>query len=196
MATAARVSELQALSVNTNNLRIERAGIRLLPDLQFLAKTQRANKAWKPMFIPRFNRLATDEKDLLLCPCRCLEEYLKRTKDLRQMTENLFITYQSGMHKAAAKSTLSRWIVSLIQQVYNDSPDLTLGDVRAHDTRRLATSWALFNGASLQEIIQAAHWASETTFTTFYLKDVGSEDSFARASVLETAHWAKKKRRK
>lgn len=89
MTTAAGVGELQALSTNSNNFSIERAGIRLLPDLQFLAKTQKANKAWKPMFIPRFDRLATDDKDLLLCPCRCLEEYLKRTKDLRQMTENL-----------------------------------------------------------------------------------------------------------
>lgn len=45
MATAARVGELQALSTNFNNLRIDGAGIRPLPDLQFMAKTQRVNKA-------------------------------------------------------------------------------------------------------------------------------------------------------
>jgi hypothetical protein len=71
-----------------------------------------------------------------------------------------------------------------------------LGNVRAHDTRRCSTSWALFKGASIQEIIQTAHWAFDTTFTSFYLKDVCSEDSFARASLLETAHWARKKSRK
>lgn len=30
----------------SNNLRIKRTGIRLLPDLQFLVKTREANKAW------------------------------------------------------------------------------------------------------------------------------------------------------
>jgi hypothetical protein len=54
------------------------------------------------------------------------------------------------------------------------------------ELRILETSWALFNRPSIQEIIQAAHWASETTFTSFCLKDVGSEDSFARTSLLET----------
>ena len=128
------------------------------------------------MFIPKFDHYATDDKDLLLCPCRCLEEYVRRTKDLRQTTENLFITYQPGLHRAAAKSTLSRWIVSLIQLVYEGAPTVQLDNVRAHDTRRLSTSWALFNGASIQEIIQAAHWASETIFTSFYLGEEKEEE--------------------
>lgn len=82
------------------------------------------------------------------------------------MTENPFITYQPGMRRALAKSTLSKCIVSLTRRVYECSPNLKLGDLRIHDTRRLASSWALslFNVASLQEIIQTAHWASETTF--------------------------------
>ena len=68
-----------------------------------------------------------------------------------------------------------------------------LDSVRAHDTRRLATSWALFNGASVQEIMQAAHWVNESTFTSFYMRDVPQDDvRFARSSVLETARWAKK----
>ena len=43
LATASRVSELHALSVKDGNLRYERHGIRLLPNLQFLSKTQRLN---------------------------------------------------------------------------------------------------------------------------------------------------------
>ncbi|KAJ8320023.1 hypothetical protein KUTeg_001610 [Tegillarca granosa] len=140
-------------------------------------------KVWNPLFIPQFDRFATDERDLLLCPCRSLKEYVKRTKSIRGQIENLFLTYQKGFCKAAAKTTLSRWIVSLIRYVYDKLPDLNLGEVRAHDTRRLATSWALFNGASVQSILQASHWATETIFTSFYLKDVGVEDSFAKASV-------------
>ena len=195
LATASQVSELHALSVNAENLRLENTGIRLLPNLQFLAKTQRIGKAWKPYFIPKFDTFATDSEDILLCPCRALKIYLERTKGLRSQILNLFITYQKGNHKAAAKSSISRWIVSLIRYVYENLPQ-TLTSVRAHDTRRLSSSWALFNGATIQEILQAAHWASETTFTSFYLKDVSwNEDLFARASLLETANWARRKSR-
>ncbi|KAJ8310227.1 hypothetical protein KUTeg_012092, partial [Tegillarca granosa] len=183
VATASRVSELHALSVISDSLRFEKRGVRLLPNLKFLAKSQRLGKVWNPLFIPKFDRYATDERDLLLCPCRSLKEYVKRTKSIRGQIENLFLTYQKGFCKAAAKTTLSRWIVSLIRYVYDKLPDLNLGEVRAHDTSRLATSWALFNGASVQSILQAAHWLTETTFTSFYLKDVGVEDSFAKASV-------------
>ena len=144
LATASRVSELHALSVNENNLRVDNSGIRLLPNLQFLAKTQRVNKAWKPYFIPIFDSYASDPEDILLCPCRALRIYLDRTRSLRGNVENLFLTYQKGLCKAAAKSSLSRWIVSLIRYVYEDLPHGPLFNVRAHDTRRLSASWALF----------------------------------------------------
>jgi hypothetical protein len=51
--------------------------------------------------------------------------------------------------------------------IFNQDTSKHLSTVRAHDTRKLATSWALFNGASITEIIRAAHWASESTFTSF-----------------------------
>ena len=66
--------------------------------------------------------------------------------------------------------------------------DSQLSSVRAHDTRRLSTSWALFNGASVNDIIKAAHWSSENTFTSFYMKDVPTDEiRFARSAILETA---------
>ncbi|KAK6192565.1 hypothetical protein SNE40_004013 [Patella caerulea] len=128
--------------------------------------------------------MASDPKDLLLCPCRALDAYIDRTQNLRSNESQLFITYQEGYHKPAAKSSLSRWIVSLLKYVYKTrGRDLPV--VRAHDTRKMSTSWALFNGAPLEDILKAAHWASDNTFTTFYLKDVPtSEASFARSSIL------------
>lgn len=60
--------------------RKESAGIRLLPNLQSLAVTQRLGKAWNPIFIPKFDRFATDSNDLLLCPCWCLKTCRKKTK--------------------------------------------------------------------------------------------------------------------
>jgi hypothetical protein len=45
--------------VKDGNLRYERHGIRLWPNLQFLSKTQRLNNPWIPIFIPSFHNFAT-----------------------------------------------------------------------------------------------------------------------------------------
>lgn len=196
LATASRVSEIQALSIGESHLRLEQNGIRLLPNIQFLAKTQRLGKPWKPIFIPEFNSFATDSRDLLLCPCRALKMYLKRTESSRGDEKCLFLTYKSDSQKPASKNSISRWIVSLVKFVYEHNSE-TLSHVRAHDTRRLATSWALFNGATLEEILQTAHWATENTFTSFYMRDVPQgEARFAKSSVLDTSRWAKEKEQK
>ena len=192
LASASRVSEIHALSIKKGNLRFERHGIRLLPDLFFLSKTQRLNKPWTPMFIPDFNTYATDDRDLLLCPCRALKIYLERLASHRSNSESVFMTYQKGLCKPASKNTISRWIVSLIRYAYN-LMDNSIQTVRAHDTRRLSTSWALYNGASVSEIMKAAHWASENTFTSFYMKDVPTDDArFAKKAILDTARCSKK----
>ena len=108
--------------------------------------------------------------------------YIKRTEAQRKEidSDSLFITYQKGVCRPVSKNSVARWIVSLIKWVYQDTSK-HLSTVHAHDTRKLATSWALFNGASITEIIRA----SESTFTSFYMKDVPTKD--ARSAILETA---------
>ena len=57
-------------------------------------------------------------------------------------------------------------------------------EVRAHDTRALSTSWALFNGASVADIVKAAYWSNSNTFVACYLKDVVSkEGAFGKAAL-------------
>ncbi|CAM4495492.1 unnamed protein product [Leuciscus chuanchicus] len=46
------------------------------------------------------------------------------------------------------------------------------GGIRAHSTRGLAASWALFRGVPLQDICSAASWASPHTFERYYRLDV------------------------
>ena len=106
LATASRVSELHALSVKDGNLRYERHDIRLLPNLQFLSKTQRLNNPWIPIFIPSFHNFATEARDLLLCPYRALKMYIKRTESQRKEIDldSLFITYQKGVCRPVSKN--------------------------------------------------------------------------------------------
>ena len=55
---------------------------------------------------------------------------------------------------------------------------------RAHDTRGLSTSWALFNGASIDQITKAAYWSNSNSFISCYLRDVVAlEATFGLASL-------------
>ena len=47
---------------------------------------------------------------------------------------------------------------------------LRLAKVSALDVWKFSTSWAAFNSAPFDEIMQAVYWKSQTTFTSFYLK--------------------------
>ncbi|CAC5417301.1 unnamed protein product [Mytilus coruscus] len=96
-----------------------------------------------------------------------------------------FLLYLST--KEASKDSIARWIVNTVRYAYENADKDTLKTVRAHDTRRLSTSWALFCGVSAEEILKAAHWTSETTFTSFYLKDVPDHQSiFAKSAILDS----------
>lgn len=64
--------------------------------------------------------------------------------------------------------TISKWLVRIIKLAYEDS-DLK---VKGHSTRAVGPSWALFNGASMKSILEAADWSKESTFTRFYLKKI------------------------
>ncbi len=47
-------------------------------------------------------------------------------------------------------------------------------DIRAHSTRGVASSTALFRGVPLEDICMAAGWSSPHTFVKFYNLDVNT----------------------
>ena len=53
--------------------------------------------------------------------------------------------------------TISTWICKTIQLAYSSSNEELLNsiDVKAHDVGAISTSWALFNNASLDEVLSA-----------------------------------------
>ena len=57
-------------------------------------------------------------------------------------------------HKEVATSTLAGWLVECFKMAGTEA--ILADRVRAHDSRLVSSSWALFNGASLKEIQQAA----------------------------------------
>ena len=198
ISSGRRVSEIHALSIDSSHFRWEKngKGVRLLTNRDFMAKNESLNNPGQDIFLASFDQFTSVEEDLLMCPCRALAIYMNRTEALREGKEHLFITYKKGEVRRPSKDTISRWIVQTVKIAYElaGEDDLTLA--RAHDTRSLASSWALFQGVKLEEIMRAAFWKAETTFTSFYLRDVVWDDAMFSLSALGTAKAGRKHRKK
>ena len=116
--------------------------------------------------------------------------YKDRTDLYRKSGEKrLFVTYGAGEEqgKGASKKTLARWIVQTIQFAYANSnlEDRQVTGVKAHSVRSAATTFAFLKGVRVQHILEAADWASPTTFINHYFRPgEGPGQEFA-ASVLK-----------
>ena len=114
---------------------------------------------------PLFFEKAGDNKKL--DPKRALFYYLKKTDNLRAQNQlKLFVSIVKP-HQTVSTQTISKWIVNTIRMAYDRDIKTT-----GHSTRAIGPSWALFKGASMHSILDAADWSKETTFTRFYLRDV------------------------
>lgn len=175
LASGRRRSEIHALSVSESCLRFSRdeSSVTLLTDPSFLGKNQIPDKGAVPIVIPA---LPSDSPDLLLCPVRTLKVYLNRTKELRSASNSrLFLPVKKGVSDLSAKS-ISRWICNTIFMAYKSSGDETLPrhSVKAHEVRAISSSWALFNSASISEVLMAGYWRCQNSFTEHYLRSLAS----------------------
>ena len=183
IASGHRVSTLNALSVDPVHIRWEPQGVRLVPRPDFIAKNQTHSSPLVEVFLPSIASFSSVADDKLWCPVRALRWYLDRVKTKR-CASSLFVTHIEPF-KAASKSTIARWLVECIRAA---GPEALVADrIRAHDTRSISTSWALFHGASLKEIQAAAYWSSPNTFIACYLKDVPRGEAAFASAVLKAA---------
>lgn len=96
-----------------------------------------------------------------LCVFRTLDAYIEETKSVRGEETNLLIATIQPHHKVVT-STVSRWL----KEVIRDS-GIEIKHFQGHSTRSASTSKALLNGASVEDIMQAAHWSNKSTFQKF-----------------------------
>ncbi len=113
-----------------------------------------------------------DERLHMLCPVRALKLYVDHSKVWRK-TSQLLVCFGVGHRRlATSKKRISHWVrdaISLAYEVQNLPSPLSL---RAHSTRGVASSQALFRGVPLEDICVAAGWSSPHTFVKFYNLDV------------------------
>jgi len=178
LATGRRRGDVHALSMSPSCLRWAKdySWVTIATDPVFVAKNQLANFSPEPVKIPSLaNIVGRADRDRLLCPVRSLRFYLAKTKGGRGMRHRLFLPIKAGKEDISAES-ISRWIVQVIKRAYTDTPDqhLRLHQVRAHEVRALASSWALANGVALDNLMSASFWRGHSTFTNFYLRSLAN----------------------
>ncbi|XP_043992826.1 uncharacterized protein LOC122842750 [Gambusia affinis] len=178
LTSAKRVGELHAFSVNPACTKFSAGNRRvtLIPNPVFLPKVVGSCSAIDLVsFNPPPFSSVMQERLHGLCPVRALHTYMDRTKILRK-SDQLFVSWAKGhLGKPVSKQRLSQWIVAAIALAYTSKGQQPPEGLRAHSTRGLTTSWALFRGVSIQEICAAASWASPHTFARFYKLDVTAQ---------------------
>jgi hypothetical protein len=99
---------------------------------------ERLNFSASPLFLLDIQTRSSVREDHVWCPVRALIWHLKRAKSAREVTEQLLITTQKPF-KAAARSTLARWLIEVIQ-----SSRAVHGDAHPtpHSIGHVASTWA------------------------------------------------------
>ncbi len=175
LASARRVSEIHALSVEEGAIRFNQSdgSVSLLPQPGFLAKNQCPETTPATICIPSLTRHAgNDSDDRLQCPVRALRFYLHRVKTRRGARKRLFIPVVGSGD--VSKASISRWIKRAIQHSYKalSSRDLGFMKIRAHEVRAISTSLAFSRRVPISDIMRAAYWRTHTTFSNFYLRSM------------------------
>ena len=118
------------------------------------------------------------------CPVETLRSYIDRTSANRPPGPDsmLFISLVAPF-RAVTGNSIGRWIKTFLKSAGVDTEIFS-----AHSTRSAASSLAVSKGISIDKILQAGNWATQTTFSRFYNRE--QTTTFA-ASVLADA-WALK----
>ena len=123
-----------------------------------LGKIKQSRPSCKSMFI----ELKPFPNDINICVVHALEEYLERTESIREGCDKLFLSYLKP-HKEASKSTIARWIKTLLGLAGIDTTVFS-----AHSTRAASASAMKACGVPIGQILQTAGWSSEKTFAKHY----------------------------
>ena len=178
LTSAKRVGDLQALSVHPSCTQFTQDGskVSLRPNAAYLPKVIPTAYSSMTFELSSFcpPPFASEEQRRLhsLCPVRALRTYIDRTQSVR-LCDQLFVCFANPARgKALSRLRLSHWIVEAVSLAYNSKGLPLPQGVRAHSTRGMAASWALFKGVSVSDICAAASWSSPNTFVRFYRLDV------------------------
>ena len=119
-----------------------------------------------------------EDKDL--CPVKSLIDYCSLTEPFRRANNetSLFLGLLKP-HAALTKSSIARWLKEVLKWAGIDTKIY-----QAHSVRSAATSKAFMKGLSVPDIIKKGNWSRESTWQTFYNKDIKSVSTTFQEKVL------------
>ena len=123
-------------------------------------------------------RLKAFPADLRLCVENYLKAYILRTKALRQ-TQALFII-TTKPYTQATMATISRWVKVGLQLAGIDTKKFGPGSTRAASANK-----ALAQGVPVETILKQASWATQSTFSTWYKKEIQKSADYQKAILTK-----------
>ena len=167
ISTFRRCGDLQSLQLGEGSVCVQKKGVTF--KRHGLAKQDRESHYGSKIFVPAFS------ENSRLDPKRALYFYLKKTEFLRVKADGtrekkIFLELNKP-HQPVPSQTISNWIVQTIKMAYEGKKV----NIKAHSTRAMGPSWALYNGTSMKSILEAADWSTESTFVKFYLRNVDTK---------------------
>ena len=188
LASGKRRGELHALTrEGVKEVHGEREGLLLHPSSSFISKTHIRTDglgALKPVFIPKLVEVQGNND--LLCPVKCLNEYLTRSAQYRADSQKqLFISWQHNSVRDVKASTISNYIKQAVILAYElvDDQSLNGTQVVPHTVRHVATSLKAWRSFSLKDILEAGSWVSPNSFIAHYLTDFTTDTLSGLSSI-------------
>ena len=165
VCTFKRCSDLQSLCLGEGAVCVPKKGVTFVR--QRLSKQDRQNHFGLNVFVPAF------PENFKIDPKRAFYQYLKKTDLVRVKADGsrekgIFLVLNKP-YSPNSSQTISSWIVQTLRMAYTDENK----KVKAHSTRAVGPSWALYNGASINLLLEAADWTKDSTFIQFYLRNIG-----------------------
>ena len=182
LASGTRISELHALSHSLLSHSPGWSQVWLQPHAYFLAKTQSSRdlaqrRSFKIKSLCDF--AGPDLPERKLCPIRALRLYLAKTEARRrkQKQKSLFISLRPTRGKEITKAAIGMWLRTVIKSAHSSCTDAHMQFARAtpHEIRAVGSSLAFNHSLALSNILSTCTWKSESTFTTFYLRDLSRQ---------------------
>ena len=194
LATAARVSELHALSTKEACLQWRQDGsVDLITDPAFIAKNRLPSVGAQRIHLQPIRSVDDADLSKLQCPVRALKFYIRRTKRERGDRTRLFLSLQHTRRDISSQ-TISFWLRQVIRDAYTDlSPTgserlLKRLKIRAHEIRAVSASVALLRNCAVEDIIEAVSWRSDSVFARCYLRDMsGQQENLDRLGTVSAA---------
>ena len=182
MATAKRVSELQALSFSVS---FQGEDLVLYYDPFFRAKTESAaNPLPRSVIVPSLSDFAGNLPERVQCPVRAIKFLRKAARSASYIPSRLFVSPWNP-ERAMSKNAISFYL----RQLITDSGAVSSSrPPRAHDIRGITTSLNYYSNLSLSHLMQVATWKSNRVFASRYLKEVSAtQDNIRRFGPLVIA---------